>query len=109
MAEGIRLTHPTLRGVTIAVPHEGRRFTSPQSCSVCRSYHECKTYHLRLDGEGAVIVSQTVLERLRETGFVPIEMDVESPVASPPALVVAQVGVTQNGAVEFVRPEDLRR
>lgn len=40
-------------------------------CQVCGVPHECKTYHLKLDGDGTVIVSETVwanLQRLYDCG-----------------------------------------
>jgi hypothetical protein len=49
---GIRIiaTDPALRGATYVVRHPSR----------------AKDYHLRLDGEGAVLVSEVIWQRVRE-------------------------------------------
>lgn len=85
---GVRLVHsnPALAGRVVVVP-TFRRFATPRLCSVCKVAHEVKHYHLTLDGQASVIVSHTVLQRLREIGMA--GFTVESHVKSPPPLVVS--------------------
>lgn len=78
---GVRLTHETLRGVTYVVGTR-RRYTVPVLCPKCGTTHTHKTYHLDLDGEGAVIVSPTIFERLREVGLPGLRL--ENEVLRPP-------------------------
>lgn len=82
---GVRLVHPTLRGCVLLVPDPSRPLAGRHTCPLCAVEHPCKTYHLRLDGEGAVIVSTTVWERLRhlETG-----LRAMNGVRRPPALII---------------------
>jgi hypothetical protein len=90
----VRLRHPTLRGVTFTVVHY-RRYTVPMACGVCGSIHTHKTYHLRLDSQGEVVVSDTVAERLAELEGLPLRnMGVE---AHPQPQVLAMPVGAQNG------------
>jgi hypothetical protein len=36
------------------------------ACRLCGHPHQCKTYHLQLDGEGTVIVSTTIWAHMRK-------------------------------------------
>jgi hypothetical protein len=83
MAEGVRLVHNELRGVMLAVEHPSRKYKVPMVCNICNTTHNRKTYHLQLDGEGAVIVSQEVFKRLKEAGLPGLSY--ENPVGQPPA------------------------
>lgn len=53
---GLRLRHPTEKGTELIVPHPGGGVVCPGP----------KDYHIRLDSEGYVIVSETVYEGLQE-------------------------------------------
>lgn len=66
---GVRLGHETLRGVTYTVEHPTRRYKEPYLCPACGTVHLRKTYHLRLDGDGTVIVSREIFQRLRQAGL----------------------------------------
>jgi hypothetical protein len=52
-------------------------------CRLCGHPHQCKTYHLQLDGEGTIIVSTTIWARMQRLhdhgGFEPVNV-----VAKPP-------------------------
>lgn len=52
-------------------------------CKFCGTPHECKTYHFQLDGDGTIIVSETIWNRLQAMydhgGFEKVNV-----VASPP-------------------------
>lgn len=85
---GVRLTHPTLKGVTYTLELKGRPYTEPLACRVCKQFHSTKTYHLNLDSSGGVVVSETVYESLRKGGALG-ELRFENAVSDPP-----QVGLT---------------
>jgi len=51
---GVRIMHPSLRGVTLLIEHPGG------------GERKAKDYHLRLDADGQVTVSETVWSRIRE-------------------------------------------
>jgi hypothetical protein len=36
------------------------------ACRLCGHPHQCKTYHLQLDGEGTIIVSTTIWAHMRK-------------------------------------------
>jgi hypothetical protein len=82
---GVRLSHPTLRGVTYTLELRGRPYAEPIGCPVCNRFHEVKTYHLNLDGNGDVIVSETVYENLRKGGGLG-QLRFANAVANPPAV-----------------------
>jgi len=86
MAAGVRLLHRKLRGVMLVLPHPTQRYKVPYLCPACGVTHERKTYHLRLDGEGAVIVSKEVFERLREMGLP--DLQVMNEVQKPPSQTI---------------------
>lgn len=85
---GVRLVHSNaeLAGRVVVVP-TFRRYATPRLCSICKTAHDVKHYHLTLDGQAAVIVSHTILRRLKEIGMA--GFTIESQVKSPPALVVS--------------------
>ena len=68
---GVRLRHPTARGGVYLVEDLGRPYGQPLYCSACSSalksevVHHVKTYHLALDGEGTVIVSEGIYDRIK--------------------------------------------
>lgn len=81
---GVRLVHDTIRGGTFIVEHPRRRYRVPYLCPACGTVHQRKTYHLAIDGEGAVIVSPKVFERLRESGLPGLQVSNE--VRNPPTI-----------------------
>ena len=109
MADGIRIQPQAARlkaeGITDVA---GRLFivrdvTRPfvvdpsQICHHCGRPHECKTYHLQLDGEGTVMVSTRIWERLRGLfdcgGFEKVNV-VSKPPAQGIILPPASINVT---------------
>lgn len=67
-----------------------RPYKIPFMCSTCKHIHERKTYHLALDSEGYVIVSEGVLARLREINLA--GMEIINEVISPPMLYLGVNG-----------------
>lgn len=65
MAEGVRLRHGQLRSVMYVV-ESARKYKAPLLCSHCGTTHEQKTYHLRLDAHGEVVVSPEIWESLKK-------------------------------------------
>jgi hypothetical protein len=59
-----------------------RRYAAPFACPTCSTivdgkwietvWHERKTYHLKLDSNGEVVVSREIHERLRELRALPL-------------------------------------
>lgn len=83
---GIRLHHPTLRNATLAI-EVARGYFTPFDCPTCKRTHLFKTVHLRLDGNGDVIVSHVAWERdLRDTPNMPLEY--VNTVGQPPGLIL---------------------
>lgn len=85
---GIRITHPTLRNTVYVVPVLDRPWPGgvPHYCGTCQRDHPCKTYHLDLDDQGAVIVSQGVLDELLKVGMA--KMTVKNEVTKPPPVTI---------------------
>lgn len=81
---GVRLvcTDPDLRGRLYLVEHPTRKYIVPKLCGECNVPHVKKTYHLKLDGEGGVIVSEQIFHRLREAGLP--KLNVSNEVLNPP-------------------------
>lgn len=96
---GVRIMHPTLRGVTLLIEHPGD------------GVRRAKDYHLRLDSEGQVTVSETVWARIREAevaGQWEERFVLVGEVLNPPPLSLASPG----GLIEvgrFYRQEKGRR
>lgn len=67
----VRLRHPSLRNCVFAVVHY-RPLREVMYCGSCGTTHTHKTYHLRLDDHGEVVVSEEVYERLRELDGLPL-------------------------------------
>ena len=91
MAEGLRIRHHTRRNQMVLVPlfhkmfpeaEAGQEYLLPE-CGKCKTVHLCKTLHLQVDGEGAVLVSKEIWADMQRTprngGFI-----LESAVAKPP-------------------------
>ena len=83
---GVRLVHDSKRGGIYVVLHPTRTYKEPFLCPTCSATHQKKAIHLKLDGEGAVIVSEQVFERLRECGLPHLEVSNE--VHKPPNQIV---------------------
>ena len=77
----------------------------PLLCGVCGFPHTTKTYHLNLDSQGAVIVSETVYERLKEVQLAGLTL--ANSVLVPPPLTVG--GPMPSRLAEIFRYESLRR
>lgn len=82
---GARLHHPNrdVWGKRMVVEVQ-RRYPNPWFCPDCGEVHAHKTYHLDIDSDGFVIVSDGVLEGMQKAiprlaGFL-----VVNPVAAPP-------------------------
>jgi hypothetical protein len=56
MASGVLIQHPSIRNVTLLIPHPGDPATGRKG----------KDYHLRLDNDGRCIVSEVIWGRVRE-------------------------------------------
>jgi hypothetical protein len=68
---GIRVQHPTARGVRYTVVEPNIPYPEPYHCTApemggCGSVHLHKTHHLNLDGAGAAIVSTGVFDRIKD-------------------------------------------
>lgn len=110
---GIRLHHPTLRageGTTLTYVVElpqpyattskpGARFRGETPCPACGKPHSNKAIHLRLDGNGDVIVSPDVYLAL-QTAFLG-GMEVVNEVSSPPPLAIGAVPKDKERIVEI--------
>lgn len=100
MAEGIRIAHISLRSCTARVPHPGGNGRA------------AKDYYLRLDSDGAVIVSEKVWSRLEEARAAGYEHGFElmHTVTNPPPITIDQntVEVTQTYRLDdgIYRPID---
>lgn len=66
---GVRIVHADadLAGKIVVIP-TFRYYGVPRMCTLCQRAHEVKHYHLRLDGQASVIVTDEILDRLREIG-----------------------------------------
>lgn len=91
---GIRLQHVNDRSVTYSIADESRPYRVPLACTgqivingelrPCGRTHVFKTYHLNLDETGAVIVSQTIWERMAAK-FLAAGFRLANEVKEPPA------------------------
>lgn len=105
----VRLRHPSFRNLTFAVVHH-RPYREPLFCASCGLVHTHKTYHLHLDAQGEVVVSEVIFERLSELEGLPLRKVGIERNPQPMTLTVPPAGV--NGVVQvptqiFV-PKDLR-
>lgn len=116
-AEGIRIRHKTLKGILLVVRDQSRPLLTTEGeplppnfpldpCSTCGVPHFVKTYHLQLDGEGTIIVSRKVYEKLQgladHAGF-----DFANVVDNPPDIVI-KVPLMEQKVIAFT-PEPIRR
>lgn len=87
---GIRIQHPVERSVTFTLVDSSRPYAVPWQCppppAGCARTHPFKTYHLHLDETGAVIVSATIVDRLRRIPGQPFLIANE--VKEPPRQVI---------------------
>ena len=83
---GIRIQHSLAKNSVVLVPILAKPFTgqSLDTCPSCHLVHPVKTVHLWLDGSGACLVSQGVLEDLKSAGMP--DLSVIGEVVNPPAL-----------------------
>lgn len=93
---GIRIQHDRLRSVTLTLVDGARPYREALVCRAlmvirgelrpCARTHPHKTYHLTLDEAGAVIVSDTIWERLQRIPGNPFR--VANEVAAPPSQTI---------------------
>ena len=91
---GIKVRHATARSTMVLVPIMSKPLNAKPTdlCPGCKAMfasdvvHPVKTVHLWLDDTGACIVSDGVLELLREAGMP--ELTTENEVANPPTLTI---------------------
>jgi hypothetical protein len=107
MADGIRIQPQRARlaaeGITdvagrlFVVRDISRPLTPGDPCGTCGYPHDCKTYHLKLDAEGTIIVSTTVWANMRKLfdngGFEEVNV-VPRPPAQGIILPTAKVSIT---------------
>lgn len=99
--DSIRLRHKTLRGVMLVVNDRARPLSNGgrgrELCKVCKVMHTHKTYHLKLDDEGCVLVSTGIYDNIArmydKAGF-----DIADVIHDPPSQVIA-VEFVENKAV----------
>jgi hypothetical protein len=69
----VKLRHPQLKDVNFVVVSD-REFEREQDvCPSCKIVHVNKAYHLRLDSDGEVTVSERVYERLAVIEGLPLK------------------------------------
>jgi hypothetical protein len=91
---GIRIRHRTARSTIALVPLFFRPLVvrPDDICGGCKAafgtetVHPVKTVHLWVDDSGACIVSEGVLEHLREAGMP--DLEIVGDIANPPALEI---------------------
>lgn len=90
MAEGVRIQHPTERSCSFTLVDGARPYREPWDCppppAGCGRIHQFKTYHLRLDETGSVLVSLQIWERLQRLPGQPFRL--ANPVTDPPSQTV---------------------
>jgi hypothetical protein len=108
---GIRLHHPTYRaaeGATLTyvveLPLDFKVNASGQSradkpCGTCQKTHARKSLHLRLDGNGDVIVSKTIFNRLKTVPLM-AGMELVGEVDKPPAVRIGAVDLDKQRIIE---------
>ncbi len=112
---GVRVQHPTQRGVRFTVVEDDRPYPQPFQCTPpefggCGRVHLFKTHHLNLDDVGAVIVGDKLFEKiaghLAIYGFV-----VANEVAKPPTIGLSlgpqRAGTGTWGNIEIVHGKEL--
>lgn len=107
---GIRLHHPTLRsadGSTVTYVVEiPQPYPRAYNCPNCKRQHSNKAIHLRLDGNGDVIVSPEVFLKLKEVFFAGFEVSNE--VKKPPRLAVGAVARDKERVIDAPLNPDLK-
>lgn len=66
---GVVVHHPTFRNQRFVVLDEAHPYPVPYACPACATVHRFKAYHLTLDADGAVTVSQEVAEAVERLGM----------------------------------------
>lgn len=91
MAEGIQITHPTMRSVVALVTDQTRPYKTPLMCPICRVIHTHKSLHIQLNDAGQALVSEGVLASLRRSGAIdaPGGFRVTGSTKNPPALLIS--------------------
>lgn len=88
--DSIRIRHKTLRNVMMILRDRSRPLSNVHlrpTCEVCTVPHEFKTYHLRLDDEGCILVSTGVYDHIAamfdKGGF-----EIANVIHDPPAQII---------------------
>lgn len=84
---GIRLHHETLAAPSVVAVECARGYAQPYVCPLCSTTHQHKTVHLRLDGDGNVIVSKGVWADLKDVPGLPFAIANE--VRKPPKIILS--------------------
>ncbi len=106
MASGIRLAHPVHKSCTLIIEHF-KPYTAPLLCGPCGKTHLTKTYHLYLDAEGTVIVSQEIFDSLKQVGLG--GMHLANEVLKPPHQTVGGPPARPERLPLFVKYNSIRR
>ena len=83
---GVRIQHPTDKDTVFILVDGSRPYEQEYDCPACHKVHQFKTYHLKLDGVGATIVSQEIVDRLKAIPGQPFAIGEE--IDNPPAQTV---------------------
>ena len=81
---GIMIQHKTARSSVHVVPVLAKPVLDPETCPTCNIVHPVHSIHLWLDDAGKVLVSEGVLEDLKTTGM--LDIDIVGHVEKPPTL-----------------------
>lgn len=93
MKGGIRIVHASARNAVVIIHNLKRPLQTPVICSFCQNVHQAKTYHIRVDDEGASIVSETVFEGLKSGGAInDKQFMVGAHIKNPPARILGRNG-----------------
>ena len=95
---GIRLHHPTLHSITLALEMP-RLYPVPYLCPTCKATHLRKVFHLNIDHEGYVIVAPQIWDTMRREGRT-ANFDPVNEVRKPPPIALG------NGAFMNIRIVD---
>jgi len=83
---GVRIQVRGARFGLALVPLPHKPIPNADRCPTCQVPHTIKAVHLWLDGDGACIVSQGVLDDLKAAGLEKNGIDIMGEVVNPPAL-----------------------
>jgi hypothetical protein len=67
----LRLHHDSLTAPAVVAVECARGYKQPYQCPLCGQTHQHKTVHLRLDGNGDVLVTEEVWKDLKDVPDLP--------------------------------------